>query len=75
MSQAKAVEPFDVSPSKLGNWLRGDNYPDPWFVYQFCTRYPINADWLYLGRVDGLKGALGNALFRAWASAVEQPRD
>lgn len=43
---------FGVSQPKLGNWMRGDDYPHPWFVKQFCDRHNITADWLYRGSVS-----------------------
>ena len=42
-----------VSPQKLGNWMRGDHYPDEWFVFRFCNRYGVTADWLYRGVLPG----------------------
>ena len=70
LSQTAAGRPFGVTAQKMGNWLRGDHYPDPWFIFNFCARHPITADWIYLGRASGLTGEMGDALF-AGASASQ----
>lgn len=55
-----------VTAPKLGNWLRGDNYPPEWFVKCFCDRYGITTDWLYRGLVAGVaSGPLADELWKA----------
>lgn len=66
-SQAEICRALGVSPSKLGNWLRGDYYPDPYFVSRFCDRFSVTTDWIYRGQVSSPMGdALADAL---WAAA------
>lgn len=66
-SQADICRAMGVSPSKLGNWLRGDYYPDPYFVSRFCDRFSVTTDWIYRGQVASPMGdALADAL---WAAA------
>ena len=66
MKQAQIGREFNVSPSKLGNWLRGDDYPAEFFVHEFCDRYSITADWIYRGRVSAsMDKALADGLWTA----------
>lgn len=67
-SQAVIARRIGVSPSKLGNWLRGDNYPDPYAMWLLCEAYGVTMDWLYRGRIYGLPAELADGL-RAAASA------
>lgn len=69
VTPAAVAKAFDVSPSKLGNWLRGDNYPSEWFVKRFCDRYGVTMDWLYRGMVSGIDKGLADTL---WASEEAQ---
>lgn len=69
-TQVEICNAFGVSPPKLGNWLRGDHYPDPYFIARFCNRYNITADWIYRNQAGGVAGALGDALWEA-AKAFE----
>ena len=70
-SQAAVCRQLKVQPSKLGNWLRGENYPDPYFIQRFCDRYGVTADWIYRGVASGVAGSLGDALWtRGQASGV-----
>lgn len=64
-TQSEVAKTLGVSTSKLGNWIRGDNYPDPYFVSQFCDRFGITADWIYRGVTTSLPGPLGDALWAA----------
>jgi transcriptional regulator with XRE-family HTH domain len=64
-SQIDVCRELNISPSKLGNWLRGDNYPDPWFVKQFCDRYGVTSDWIYRGLASGAASGVAGALWRA----------
>ena len=66
LTQAAVARAFDgVTPPKLGNWLRGDHYPDEYFIKQFCDRYGITADWIYRGVVSGVSGDAGDVLWKA----------
>lgn len=60
LKPAAVAREFEVSQSKLGNWFRGDNYPDEFFIFQFCKHYQISADWIYLGRLSGMAGSLAD---------------
>jgi transcriptional regulator with XRE-family HTH domain len=72
-TQAEVCRTLGVSPSKLGNWIRGDYYPDPYFVAQFCDRYGITADWIYRNQAGAVAGDVGDALWVA-ARAFESDR-
>lgn len=50
------------TPSKLGNWMRGDNYPDPWSMYLLCEFYGVTMDWIYRGKTYGLPVELVDGL-------------
>jgi hypothetical protein len=66
LTQAEVARSFDaVTPPKLGNWLRGDNYPDEYFVKQFCDRYGVTTDWLYRGVVAGVSADVADEIWRA----------
>jgi len=72
LTQAEVARAFGISPSNLGNWLRGDAYPNPLFIKQFCDRYGINADYLYRGEVSALPVKLADALLEAQGSKPEE---
>lgn len=62
-----------VTQQKLGNWMRGDNYPDETFIVSFCDRFNVSMDWIYRGRVSVvMDGPLVDAL---WAGAKASPPD
>jgi len=65
LKQAEVAETLGVSLSKLGNWLRGDTYPNEFLMTLFCDRYGVTMDWLYRGQIYGLPGALADGLARA----------
>jgi hypothetical protein len=65
LSQTGVASTLDTSTSKLGNWIRGDNYPAAWFVKRFCDRYGITTDWLYRGIVSGIDANLADALWKS----------
>lgn len=69
LSQSGVARSLDTTPSKLGNWLRGDNYPSAWFVSRFCDRYGVTADWVYRGIVSGMEVTLADALWKSEHSA------
>ena len=72
LTQAAVARKFEVAPSRLGNWIRGDNYPDEWFLKQFCDRYNITTDWIYRGVVSSaMAGPVADALFAASAASSE----
>ncbi len=65
LQPATVARRFGVSPSKLGNWLAGRDYPNEFFIYRFCTECQVSADWLYLGRVSGMASGLADSLWGA----------
>lgn len=61
-----------VTASKLGNWTRGDNYPDPYAMMKLCDRFGVSMDWIYRRRIFGLDDTLAaglRAAEAAWGSA------
>ena len=73
LTQTEVAHVLGVTPSKLGNWLRGDNYPAAWPMKLFCDRYGISADWIYRGIVAGMAKDLADKL---WPSEqVALPRE
>jgi transcriptional regulator with XRE-family HTH domain len=72
-----AAGELGISTSKLGNWMRGENYPAQYTLKQFCDRYGITAEWIYRGIVTGLPSDLANKLWKVEqdiASAPDEPR-
>lgn len=60
--QVEIAARLEVSKSKLGNWLRGDNYPDPHAMWLLCYHYGVTMDWIYRGQVFGLPAVLADGL-------------
>ena len=58
LSQAAVARALGISAPKLGNWLRGANYPDEWVMVAFCDRYGVTMDWIYRRRLFGLPGEM-----------------
>ena len=52
-SFAQAAEHLEISPSHLGNWMRGKPIR-PFHLYRFCRRHGVTADWVFLGDPSGL---------------------
>lgn len=64
-----------VTAPKLGNWLRGDNYPDEWFVKCFCDRFGVTTDWIYRGIVTGVASdRLADELWKAEQESLAASR-
>jgi transcriptional regulator with XRE-family HTH domain len=72
-SQAAVARAIGVSPSRLGNWLRGDNFPNPWEMRRFCDLYGVTMDWLYRRRVYGLPAELAAHLASAAEASSAEP--
>ena len=71
--QVEICRMFGVAPSKLGNWMRGEHYPDPWFIVRFCDRFNVSADYFYRGRVSSaMDGSLADALWAAEETAQQE---
>lgn len=73
-TQAAVARVFDLSPSKLGNWLRGDSYPSIPFLIRFCDRYNVTLDWVLRGQVAGVSGVLADDLWRLGAGVSAGPK-
>jgi transcriptional regulator with XRE-family HTH domain len=69
ISQTEVGKDLGASPSKIGNWIRGDHYPSEWFVKQFCDRYGITTEWIYRGIVTGMAKRLADPLWNMELSA------
>jgi hypothetical protein len=50
---ADAAREMGILPNKLGNWLRGDNYPDPFLVTRFCADHRAPLEMVYQGTAGG----------------------
>ena len=61
LKPADAAREMDISPSKLGNWLRGDNYPDPLMVTRFCADHAAPLEMVYSGTAAYAHPALASA--------------
>ena len=64
-TQAEVARELHVSPTKPGNWLRGDHYPGRRFLNNFCTRYGITGDWILRGVVSEGASDMAKAIWRA----------
>lgn len=71
VTQSHVARMFGVSPSKLGNWLRGDNFPDQYFIARFCNHFGVSADWIYRGQIGGMSGV---AAERMWERTEAETR-
>jgi transcriptional regulator with XRE-family HTH domain len=72
ISQTEIGKDLGASPSKIGNWIRGDHYPSEWFIKEFCDRYGITFEWIYRGIVTGMAKPLADALWSMERSASAQ---
>ena len=68
LSQSKFARRIGVTPSKLGNWLRGENYPDPVAMIRVCEAFGVSMDWLYRRKIFGIDASVADCL-RAAAEA------
>jgi transcriptional regulator with XRE-family HTH domain len=62
VTQAEIARQAGISPQRLGNYLRGDNYPDPYALWLFCQRWGMTADWIYRGELHSLPSKYANSL-------------
>ena len=67
LTQAQVARTLGITASKLGNWKRGDNYPDPFLITMFCDRYNVTMDFLYRGHILGLSKELADGLAKSKA--------
>lgn len=73
LTQAAVARSLGVSPTKLGNWIRGDNYPPPLILVQLADRWNITSDWLIRGKIAGTASPLADELWKS-ASALEEEK-
>lgn len=52
----------NIDFTKLSHWEKGKHYPDPQFIAVLWERHRINADWIYLGEIAGLRHDLVESL-------------
>lgn len=52
--QVLAAQYMGVTKSNLGNWLRGEAPIPTYALYRFCLMTGATADWVLLGKPDGL---------------------
>lgn len=75
LDQIDVARQFDISPSKLGNWLRDVNYPEILFLINFCERHNLSMDWLLRGLVAGVAGPLGDVLWKLDVGSVVEAQE
>lgn len=73
LKQVEVAATLGISLSKLGNWLRGDAYPNEFLMTVFCERYGVTMDWLYRGLIFGLPKEMADGLAKAKAASPEEP--
>ncbi|MFC4168416.1 helix-turn-helix domain-containing protein [Teichococcus aestuarii] len=69
LPDAEVARSVGISNSKLGNWKRGDNYPDPFVLVLICERYGATMDWFYRSRVYGMPAELTDRIIAATSKA------
>ena len=72
VSYAEFARSIGVEANKLGNWMRGDNYPPNLAIVAMGERWNVTADWLLRGVVSGMASPLADAL---WKSASASPAE
>ncbi len=66
LSQPQLATRFSLGDdSKVSNWERGLNYPDPFFIWRLWQEERITADWVYLRQTRGLPSDLADSLREA----------
>lgn len=68
ITQVEAAKVMGISAPKLGNWLRGDNYPSNLAMLRLKERYGVTLDYLISDSVVGMPSSLVDGL-RAAAAA------
>lgn len=51
-------ELFGVHHTVWQKWEDGRNYPDPEVMARFCDQWGVTMDWLFRGRMEGMREAL-----------------
>ncbi len=57
---AEIARSIGISSSKLGNWKRGDHYPDPYAAALLCDRYGATMDWIFRSLPYGMPAELAD---------------
>jgi transcriptional regulator with XRE-family HTH domain len=65
ISLAEVARKMRISPQRLGNYFRGDHYPNAFHVWLFCQRYGVTAEWIYREAIPGLPGDLADLIVDA----------
>jgi transcriptional regulator with XRE-family HTH domain len=69
--RVRIAERIGATKEKFGNWLRGDNYPDPYAMWRLCEAYGVTMDWIFRGRTYGLPVELAASLQAAAEASRE----
>ena len=62
ISLAEVARRIHISPSRLGNYFRGDHYPNAYHVFLFCQRFGVTADYIYRDSIPGLPADLADLI-------------
>ena len=65
MKPADAAREMGITASKLGNWMRGDNYPDPLTITRFCADHGAPLETIYSGTAMYAHPSLSTAYAKA----------
>lgn len=58
----KEYETFGADKHKLGNWMRGDHYPSPYLLSQYCSDYGLTMDYFYRNIPLGVASSVAERL-------------
>lgn len=65
-SKAAWARKYGVSESNVGNWMRGDSYPNLEALIAFCDDEGLTLDWFFRGILVGVVDA--------WAERLRRPK-
>jgi transcriptional regulator with XRE-family HTH domain len=54
LSRRDMFDKYDVRPNKLCQWELGENYPEMFFLMDFCRDTGLTLDWLLRGVPDAV---------------------
>jgi transcriptional regulator with XRE-family HTH domain len=60
VTQAEIARKIGITPQRLSNYLRSDNYPNQYVLWLFCRRWGVTSDWIYQGTISGLPSELAD---------------
>ena len=75
LSQAQVARTLGMTPSKLHNYIRGDNYLPHLAIVALGDRYNITADWILRGQVAGMASPLADVLWQAASASSAAPKE